>query len=91
MPIANRSKGAIPVRVKVLIPEDLVGIHLKPEMGAIVAFYKKSDSEPAQASTPRGAANANAATEPESPGEVATNAEPASEQPGEPPPESENR
>jgi HlyD family secretion protein len=91
MPIANRSKGAIPVRVKVLIPEDLVGIHLKPEMGAIVAFYKKSDSEPAQASTPRGAANANAATEPESPGEVATNAEPASEQPGEPPPVSENR
>ncbi|MFN8855655.1 MAG: HlyD family secretion protein [Planctomycetaceae bacterium] len=91
MPIANRSKGAIPVRVKVLIPEDLVGIHLKPEMGAIVAFYKKTESEPAQASTPRGAANANAATEPESPGEVATNAEPASEQPGEPPPESENR
>lgn len=40
MPIANRSKGAIPVRVKVVIPSDRVGIHLKPEMGAIVAFYK---------------------------------------------------
>ena len=41
MPIANRSKGAIPVRVKVLIPPGMEGVHLKPEMGAIVAFYKE--------------------------------------------------
>lgn len=40
MPIANRSKGSIPVRVKVQIPPGMEGVHLKPEMGAIVAFYK---------------------------------------------------
>lgn len=46
MPIANRSKGAIPVRVKVKIPPGMEGVHLKPEMGAIVAFYKKTDADP---------------------------------------------
>jgi HlyD family secretion protein len=38
LPIANRSKGAVPVRVKVTIPADEEGIYLKPEMGAIVTF-----------------------------------------------------
>ncbi|MFM8220792.1 MAG: HlyD family secretion protein, partial [Planctomycetaceae bacterium] len=57
MPIANRSKGAIPVRVKVLIPAGMEGVHLKPEMGAIVAFYKqKVDPDTATAATARAAA-----------------------------------
>jgi multidrug resistance efflux pump len=54
MPIANRSKGSIPVRVKVLIPAELVGVHLKPDMGAIVAFYKKTEEAPAKTSAAAG-------------------------------------
>jgi len=42
MPMADRAKGAIPVRVKIDVPKDEEGIYLKPEMGAIVAFLKKS-------------------------------------------------
>jgi HlyD family secretion protein len=38
LPIANRSKGAVPVRVKLTIPADEEGVYLKPEMGAIVTF-----------------------------------------------------
>ncbi len=38
MPIADRAKGAVPVRVKIAIPADEEGIYLKPEMGAIVTF-----------------------------------------------------
>jgi multidrug resistance efflux pump len=41
MPIADRAKGAIPVRVKLEIPAEEEGVYLKPEMGAIVSFYKK--------------------------------------------------
>jgi hypothetical protein len=40
MPIADRAKGAIPVRVKLTVPADEEGIYLKPEMGAIVTFLK---------------------------------------------------
>ena len=40
MPIADRSKGAIPVRVKLSVPREEEGVYLKPEMGAIVTFYK---------------------------------------------------
>jgi multidrug resistance efflux pump len=51
MPIADRAKGAIPVRVKiesVLLPKEEAGrplkqeegVYLKPEMGAIVSFLK---------------------------------------------------
>jgi multidrug resistance efflux pump len=66
MPIANRSKGSIPVRVKVLIPPELVGIHLKPDMGAIVAFYKKTDEgSAAQSQTAQSGSNGRS-----SPGEV---------------------
>jgi HlyD family secretion protein len=44
MPTADRSKGAIPVRVQVLnIPADEVGFYLKPDMGANVSFKKKPD------------------------------------------------
>jgi HlyD family secretion protein len=38
MPIADRAKGAIPVRVKVIVPKEEEGVYLKPEMGAIVSF-----------------------------------------------------
>jgi len=39
MPIADRAKGAIPVRVKLTVPREEEGVYLKPEMGAIVTFY----------------------------------------------------
>lgn len=39
MPQANRSKGAIPVRVKIVIPPGEQGKYLKPEMGAMVTFF----------------------------------------------------
>lgn len=39
MPIADRAKGAIPVRVAVKVPEEEEGIYLKPEMSAIVVFF----------------------------------------------------
>lgn len=40
MPIADRSKGAINVRVKVEIPRDEVGKFLKPEMSVLVSFLR---------------------------------------------------
>jgi multidrug resistance efflux pump len=40
MPIADRAKGAIPVRVKIFIPAEEEGVYLKPEMGAVVSFMK---------------------------------------------------
>ena len=39
MPIADRAKGAIPVRVRLSVPAGEEGTFLKPEMGAIVTFY----------------------------------------------------
>jgi len=39
MPIADRAKGAIPVRVEFRVPPDEQGKYLKPEMGAMVTFY----------------------------------------------------
>jgi multidrug resistance efflux pump len=39
-PIANRSKAEIPVRVKIRIPPEEEGKFLRPEMGAVVSFYK---------------------------------------------------
>jgi HlyD family secretion protein len=41
MPIADRAKGAIPVRVKIRIPAEEEGVYLKPEMGAIVTFLNE--------------------------------------------------
>ena len=46
MPIADRSKGAVPVRVKVRVPADEEGVFLKPEMRVTVWFY--GDSKPAE-------------------------------------------
>jgi len=40
MPIAERSKGAIPVRVKITVPAEEVGVYLKPDMSARVTFLK---------------------------------------------------
>lgn len=47
MPIADRAKGAIPVRVKVTVPTEEQGQFLKPDMGAIVAF--RNDPVPGDA------------------------------------------
>jgi len=47
MPIADRSQGAVPVRVKIKVPAEEEGVYLKPEMGAIVSFLKREPSEPA--------------------------------------------
>lgn len=43
MPIADRAKGAVPVRVKVRVPAEEEGVYLKPEMGANVTFYDGLD------------------------------------------------
>jgi multidrug resistance efflux pump len=40
MPIANRAKGALPVRVKVRVPKEEEGVFLRPEMGAVVSFLQ---------------------------------------------------
>jgi hypothetical protein len=54
MPIADRAKGAVPVRVKLSVPADEEGVYLKPEMGAVVTFFNSAatpaataDKEPA--------------------------------------------
>ena len=39
MPIADRAKGAVPVRVAVQVPDEEQGVYLKPEMSAIVVFF----------------------------------------------------
>ena len=38
MPVADRNKAAIPVRVKVTVPRQEEGIYLKPDMTAMVSF-----------------------------------------------------
>lgn len=43
MPLADRSKGAVPVRVKIDIPREEEGQFLRPEMGAIVTFYNEKN------------------------------------------------
>jgi multidrug resistance efflux pump len=45
MPIADRNKAAIPVRVKVTVPREEEGIYLKPDMTAMVSFLKSSPEE----------------------------------------------
>ena len=46
MPIADRAKGAVPVRVKIAVPGDEQGVYLKPEMGAVVSFYDEKSAIP---------------------------------------------
>lgn len=48
MPIADRAKGAIPVRVKVQVPAEEEGVYLKPEMGAVVSFYSPVEATTAE-------------------------------------------
>ena len=50
MPIADRAKGAIPVRIKLTVPAAEEGVYLKPEMGAIVSFL--SDGPHTKAAKP---------------------------------------
>ena len=45
MPIADRGKGAIPVRVKIKVSPEEEGVYLKPDMGVIVAFMKDQSSK----------------------------------------------
>ncbi|NDH06830.1 HlyD family efflux transporter periplasmic adaptor subunit, partial [bacterium] len=45
MPIADRGKGAIPVRVKIRVSPEEEGVYLKPDIGVIVAFMKDQDSK----------------------------------------------
>lgn len=47
LPIANRARGIIPVRVKIKLPESEAGQYLKPEMGATVTFLQR-DAAPAK-------------------------------------------
>jgi len=49
MPIADRAKGAVPVRVKLTVPADEEGVYLKPEMGAVVAFLTPARGATSQA------------------------------------------
>lgn len=68
MPIADRSKGAVPVRVKVRVAKEEQGLYLKPQMGAIVSFFdvkvtRAPAAAPTTTSTPT-AAPAGSATAP---------------------------
>ncbi len=45
MPIADRAKGAVPVRVRLTVPEEEQGVYLKPEMGATVTFFAEKIAE----------------------------------------------
>jgi hypothetical protein len=42
MPIGDRAKGAIPVRVRLEVPKN--DDHLRPDTGALIAFLGKSKS-----------------------------------------------
>ena len=53
MPIADRNKAAIPVRVKVAVPQAEEGVYLKPDMTAMVSFL--NDPPPGNASSKRAA------------------------------------
>lgn len=45
MPIADRAKGAIQVRVRLTVPADEEGVYLKPEMGVTVSFISGDTSK----------------------------------------------
>jgi multidrug efflux pump subunit AcrA (membrane-fusion protein) len=45
MPIADRAKGSVPVRVKLQVPPEEEGVYLKPEMGATVSFLNRKKGE----------------------------------------------
>ena len=60
MPIADRAKGAIPVRVRIEVPPGENGQYLKPEMGAIVQFF--GTAEPVEDIVPAADTPASALT-----------------------------
>ena len=62
MPIADRAKGAIPVRVKIRIPAAEEGVYLKPEMGAIVTFLNQRIAPAAASDQPTLTATSTEAT-----------------------------
>jgi len=68
MPIADRAKGALPVRVRLTVPAEEEGMYLKPEMGAIVTFYgsppvrESADEVPANPAVPESEPPANPPT-----------------------------
>jgi multidrug resistance efflux pump len=53
MPIADRAKSAVPVRVRLTVPADEEGVYLKPEMGAGVVFYQEQVDPTVPAGEPR--------------------------------------
>jgi multidrug resistance efflux pump len=50
MPIADRAKGSVSVRVKIKIPAEEEGVYIKPEMSADVSFYAADATLPTNAS-----------------------------------------
>ena len=74
MPIADRAKAAVPVRVKVTVPADEEGVYLKPEMNAKVVFLNgplavetksnHADSKPAETVNETGSGSAFPAKDP---------------------------
>lgn len=52
MPIADRAKGTISVRVKINVPAEEAGIYLKPEMGALVSFLDEAKAATPPATPP---------------------------------------
>lgn len=49
MPIADRAKGSVSVRVLLTVPAEEEGVYLKPEMSARVTFLKREGAEPKSA------------------------------------------
>jgi HlyD family secretion protein len=45
MPMADRQKGAMTVRVRIRVPEAEAGVFLKPDMGVYVTFRSKTTKE----------------------------------------------
>lgn len=88
MPIADRAKGALPVRVRLSVPADEEGVYLKPEMGAIVTFFGGSpdpDSSGERSTEPTPVSPEATAPQAQTPRD---SGEPAREGDGKPTPES---
>lgn len=64
MPIADRAKGALPVRVRLTVPADEEGKYLKPEMGALVTFYNAEADTDSNESVPNRVSDLSAPTAP---------------------------
>jgi HlyD family secretion protein len=52
MPIADRAKGSVSVRVKIRIPAEEEGVYIKPEMSADVSFYAADAALPPAGASP---------------------------------------